>query len=88
MINTFLFHGGASGDYLRIECAKCNVRCDFAFKGFDPFVPLATIICPNHGKLWEGKIDGYDAVATDQALVKNKELRRRENIARSIRARS
>jgi hypothetical protein len=68
MIHDPLFIGGASGDYLRLECAECQERCEFAFLGFDPTVPTARITCPKHGVLWEGKIDGYDIVETHKAL--------------------
>jgi len=55
-----LFHVGVSGDYLRIECAKCNERCEFRFKGFDPAIPLAEVICPVHGSCGVYKVDGFD----------------------------
>ena len=61
-INTPLFSGGASGDYLRVECNKCKDRCSLAFLGFDPVIPLIRVSCPTHGVLWEGKVDGYDIV--------------------------
>jgi len=67
MIYTPLFTGGGSGDYLRLECNKCKERCEFAFLGFDPSIPLGRVTCPTHGTLWEGKIDGYDIVATHNA---------------------
>jgi hypothetical protein len=68
MIREPLFVGGASGDYLRIECNQCGERCEFAFLGFDPSIPLARVTCKTHGVLWEGKIDGYDIVETHEAL--------------------
>ena len=30
------------------------------FKGFDPSIPLAEIICPVHGSVGTWKVDGYD----------------------------
>ena len=60
LINRTLFSGGASGDYLRLECNRCKERCSFSFLGFDPSIPLVRVICPTHGTLWEGKVDGYD----------------------------
>jgi len=66
MIHEPKFHLGASGDYLRIECTKCNERCTFKFKGFDPAIPLAEIICPVHGSIGTWKIDGYDPVGSSK----------------------
>jgi hypothetical protein len=66
-IDTPLFSGGGSGDYLRLECNQCRELCSFAFLGFDPTIPLARVTCPNHGTLWEGKVDGFDIVATSEA---------------------
>ena len=87
LIFTEMCRVGASGDYLRIECAQCFARCSFAFLSMEGDIPNARITCPNHGTLWNGKVDGYDIVATHEALVKEKEWRRRRNISRSLRER-
>ena len=55
-----------SGDYLRIECQECGERCEFIFRGFDPSIPLAEVVCPNHGSSGVWKIDGYDMVKSEK----------------------